>query len=307
MTHKRRVEISALNVWFCLLVIFIHIISYAVTAFTPNTFEYNLVMIPWRISSYVVQGFVLLSGIKLFLNKKDEKTYASHLKSRFKGVIVPYTVSFVVYYIYFMIAYDYTFDVLSIIKHFFLGSLVFHLYFIPMIFQFDLLFPLWKKIINKCSPVIVIPFVLLFSQLCEVFLPDMIRAFLPNVNFIYNDRLFTTYLSYWIIGCYIGKYYDSFCDVLKRNFRAICVIFAFMLAMVIAFSYIAYNNIASVPYMNFIHNLYVMYTCIFLYAAALKIPHEVYAKIPFFTKLDRWSLYIYLYHILAIFLIQHLL
>lgn len=307
MAQKRRIEISALNVLFCLSVIFIHIISYAVTACTPGTIEYNLAMIPWRLSSYVVQGFVMLAGVKLFLNKKEDKPYLLHLRARVKGVIVPYAVSFLVYYIYFVIVYKYTFDVMFILRHFLLGSLVFHLYFIPMLFQFDLLFPVWKKIVNKCSPVIIIPFALLFSQLCESHLPQMISAVFPNVSFIYNDRIFTTYLAYWLIGCYIGKYYDSFCEILKKNFRTICIIFVIVLLMVIYFSYLAYNNITSVPYMNMIHNLYVLYVCVFLYAVALKIPPKVYERIPLVTKIDKWSLYIYLYHILVIFLAEKLL
>ena len=65
-SKTRRHEISFLNVVFCMLVVFIHIISYAVASFSPGSINYNLAMFPWRLSSFVVQGFVLLSGIKLF-------------------------------------------------------------------------------------------------------------------------------------------------------------------------------------------------------------------------------------------------
>ncbi len=304
MTRKRRVEISGLNVLFCITVIFIHIISYAVVAFQPNTFQYNLVMIPWRLSSFVVQGFIMLAGVKLFLNSKDSLPFPKYIKSRLRGVILPYAVCFAVYYLYFMVTSDYPLDIKFMAKHFLLGSLVFHLYFIPIIFQFDLLFPLWKRIVNKCSPIIVIPFAIFVSLIFGNYLPQMISSIFPNFSFIYNDRFFTTYLMYWIIGCYIGKNYDSFCDILKSNFRTICITFGISLVLVIYFSYLAYNNIVPVPYLNDIHSMYVIFTCIFLYAVFLKIPARVYEKIPFLARLDRSSLYIYLYHVLALFLIE---
>ena len=68
---KRRIELSLLNVLFCLIVIMIHILSYPVSQLDVGTAEYTAVMLLWRLMSFVVQGFVLLSGLKMFLTKKD--------------------------------------------------------------------------------------------------------------------------------------------------------------------------------------------------------------------------------------------
>lgn len=306
MTNKRRPEISALNVLFCLIVIFIHIISYPVSSFKPNTLKYSMAMLPWRLSSFVVQGFILLSGVKLFLNGKDSKPFSKYLKSRFLGVVLPYAAAFLIYYIGFMIQYKYPLDILFISKNFFLGSLACHFYFIVILLQFDLLFPVWKRLINRCSPLLVIPFVLLISQLLGNNLPLMINTVFPNVHFIYNDRLFTTYLSFWVIGCYIGKNYDFFCSLLKNNFKVISAFFTFALVMVILFSYLTFNGIAYIPYLNQIHNLYALSVCIFLYALALKIPADVLKK-PILTLLDGVSFYIYLYHILILLMTDKIL
>ena len=99
MPRERKTEISYLNILLCLFVIFIHIISFAVSGFEAGTLSYNLAMFPWRMVSFVVQGFILLSGVKLFLTKKDEMKYGKYLVSRIKGVILPYIFSFVIYYI----------------------------------------------------------------------------------------------------------------------------------------------------------------------------------------------------------------
>ena len=221
MPRERKTEISYLNILLCLFVIFIHIISFAVSGFEAGTLSYNLAMFPWRMVSFVVQGFILLSGVKLFLTKKDEMSYGRYLVSRIKGVILPYIFSFVIYYIFYFVVYDYPLDIVFILKHLVLGSLVCHFYFIPLLFQFDLLFPLWKKVINGTSPLIVIPFTLMISMIMEVSLPSMISNIFPNVSFIYNDRIFTTYLVYWVIGCYIGKYYGEFENIVKKNFTEI--------------------------------------------------------------------------------------
>lgn len=307
MQKKRRPELSMLNVLFCLTVIFIHIISYAVAAFPQGTVAYNLVLLPWRLATFVVQGFIMLAGVKLFLNGKDSLPFHRYIKGRFFGIIIPYTVCYAIYYIYYMLVYDYPLDISFILKHYFFGSLACHMYFIPLIFQFDLLFPLWKRLVNKCSPVIVLPFALLLTLLCETYLPQIVNTFFPAFNFIYNDRLFTTYLIYWLIGCYIGKNYDSFCEILKKNFISVFAAYALAAITDGIFSYLAYNGLAYVPYLSILHMLYILYACIFLFAVFLKFGDRLYGKIPLVSKIDKFSFYIYLYHMLIILVAQYLL
>ena len=93
MSQKRKPEISVQNIFFCMLVIFIHIISYAVSSFLPNTISYNLVMIPWRLASFVVPGFIMLSGVKLFLTGNHSISYFEYLRKRFFSIIIPYIIS----------------------------------------------------------------------------------------------------------------------------------------------------------------------------------------------------------------------
>ncbi|MBQ7039348.1 MAG: acyltransferase, partial [Clostridia bacterium] len=248
MERKRRNELSALNVLFCLLVMFIHIISYPIAEFQTGTLKYNLCMLPWRFSSFVVQGFILLSGLKLFLNGKDEMPYGKYLKSRLLSVILPYTVCYIVYYAAYMVVYSYPLDVLFILKNYVTGGLVCHLYFIPLLFQFDLLLPLWKKLVNNVSGVIVIPAALFITLIFENSFAQMLSGAFPNFVFVYNDRLFTTYIGYWLIGCYIGKNYDAFLAMLKNNFKAVTGIFIFTLVLNGYVSYLAYNYVVSIPY-----------------------------------------------------------
>lgn len=300
MEQKRRVEISVLNTLFCLIVVLIHIMSYPVAAFSGDIVKYSLVMLPWRLCSFVVQGFIMLSGVKLFLNGKDKSPYIKYQKGRFFGVIVPYAICFAAYYLLIVVAYDYPVDARFILKEFFTGSLVCHLYFIPLLFQFDLLLPLWRTIVNKCSPKLIIPSAIVFSFVMEMFLPKILGTIFSGFEFLYNDRIFTTYLCYWLMGCYIGKYYDGFLDSLKKYFGIICAIFALSTVGMLVASFLAYNQLASIPYINIIHGIYVLSVCIFLYALSVKIPTEQWERRKWIFKIDKVSFYIYLYHMFAI-------
>lgn len=299
MASKRKSEISYLNILLCLFVIFIHIISFAVSGFPTGTLSYNLAMFPWRMVSFVVQGFILLSGVKLFLTRKDEISYGKYLKLRVKGVILPYIFSYAIYYTFYFVVYDYPLNATFILKHLVLGSLTCHFYFIPLLFQFDLLFPLWKWFINKFSPIIVIPFVLLVSLIFEIYLPDMVKTAIPDSNFIYNDRLFTTYLAYWVIGCYIGKYYDKFEELVKKNFSVILTFFGISFCLFCHYTYLAFNYITYIPFMNQVHSLYCVMVIIFLFTIFMRLPKNIPR---FLSAIDTASYDIYLWHMLLVFL-----
>lgn len=300
-SKTRRYEISFLNVILCMAVIFIHIISYAVSGFQAGTVKYNLAMFPWRMASFAVQGFVLLSGVKFFLTKKDEMPYGKYLLSRLKAIVLPYAVLFLIYYIFYYFVYDYPLNIGFILKMFFTGSLVCHLYFIPLIIQFDLLAPVWKNLVNKVSGVIVIPFCLMLGQILEVYLPDMVRITFPDAEFIYNDRIFTSYLIYWIAGCYIGKNYDRFFRLLKDNFVPIISVLGISLVIFGYYTYLAFNNIAYIPFMNYVHSMYVISMLCFLYAFSAKYSSGIMNKVKIISAIDRASYSIYLWHMLVLF------
>lgn len=301
MSSKRKSEISLLNVLLCLFVIFIHIDSFPIAFYPKGSALYTLYLIPSRLVSFVVPGFVLLSGTKLFLGGKENIGYFEYLKKRFISVYFPYLVCFICYYIYYMLVYDYPLDLQFIFNNFIFGSLACHFYFIPLLFQFDLLLPLWKRLINSVSPIIIIPIVLIFSNVFECYFPNILSITFPNASFIYNDRLFTTYLSFWIIGCYIGKNYERFLELLEDNFKAICILFSAVTILNVYYSVIAFNDLCYVPFMNTLHYTYSICAIIFFFSLFYKTASLIVAKLPLLLKIDRVSYDIYLWHILVLF------
>ena len=101
---KKRNEISYMNVFLCLIVVFIHISGEPVSKLDKNSIGYALFMIPWRLSAFVVQGFIFLSGLKMFLNSGKKKNFSckKYYAARLKKIVLPYVIMVVVFYLYFV-------------------------------------------------------------------------------------------------------------------------------------------------------------------------------------------------------------
>ena len=303
---KRKYELSFMNVMLCIFVVLIHILSYPIAQFSPgglspSTVKHDLVLIPSQLVSFAVQGFVFMSGLKLFLGGRDSIKYTQYLKKRLLFVVLPYILAFAVYYVYFAVVYDYPVnDVKFILEHLFCGSLVYHLYFIPLIVQFDLLLPLWRRIVNRFSPVIVIPAALFAGSFFELYLPSLTGVFTGSPAAIMNDRLFTTYIGFWICGCYIGKYYGEFREICRKCFGLLAVFFSVSAAVLAVFSHFFYNRIYPVGAMNEIKYFYAVCAILFFTALFGRIPQNVYDKIPALSLVDKHSYGMYLMHVLPL-------
>lgn len=94
--QKRKSEITLFSLLMCVLVIFIHVTSWTLTAMDKTSVKYLCLLFPWRLSAFVVQGFVFLSGVRLFLSKKPV-AYGKFLIGRVRRIVLPYLVWVAVY------------------------------------------------------------------------------------------------------------------------------------------------------------------------------------------------------------------
>lgn len=150
--RKRIPEISFLNILLCVLVVFIHSSSEPVSSLDKSTLSWAICFIPWRLSAFAVQGFLLLSGVKLFLGQsKSQTSYPAFIAKRFRTVFLPYALWVVVYYIYFLRLRYFDFSLIDLASYIVKGDLVGHFYFVIAIMQFYLLMPLWRRIVSRYS------------------------------------------------------------------------------------------------------------------------------------------------------------
>ena len=300
--QTKKPELSLLNIISCMLVILIHIISYTVYAYPEKSIMFNLFLFMWRSASIAVQCFLMLAGIKFFVAKKDEMPYLKYIGSRIKKIVLPYSICFIAYYLLYMLLYDYPFDIAFILRNFFNGNLIYHFYFIPLILQFDLLSPLWKKIINHVPASISIPTAVILTMIFQDDLPRLINSIFPEHNFFYNDRLFTTYLAFYLIGGYIGKNYERFKNILKNSRKIIFHIWIILFLLFCIYTYIFYNNISHFSFMNPVHTLYTFATLLMLFLFAFLKAPSLMANSRILNSIDSVSYHIYLWHVFLILL-----
>lgn len=299
-------ELNLMNVFFCILVVFIHIASEAISTLKVDSWQFLIIYIPHKLSSFVVYGFIFISAMKLFIKDINKINLLEYYKNRLKKIVFPYCISVCIYYVYFVLNNYFKFDLIELFKYIINGNLVAHFYFIIIIVQFYLLLPVWKLILKKIKPSIMIIASFIITIIMSEKLPVLIKCLLNESDFIYNDRIFTTYLFYWIFGMYAGTYYNKFCALLRKYKKIL--IFSFSI-LAFLYIYINYNFVINgmfAKYLNVLQNIYVTISILFFYSLFLKISQMTNMAEKVKTLNDA-SYDIYLYHVMAIFIITDLL
>lgn len=296
----KKTDIVFLNILFCMLVIFIHISSEVIVNVPKNTYFFKTVFSLQRLSHFVVQGFLLLSGVKLFLNKRDNINYFKYYLSRFTRIIIPYIIWVIIYYIYFCSKNYYVFSLKGLFYQLISGDLSAHFYFIIILLQFDLLTPLWMFLFKRGNAVVHIAFSLMVTVIASQYLSPMIAVFLPDFNFDFSN-CFLKYQVYYTAGCFIGLHYEQFKNYLKRSVLPLTLGFLACAFLNVSLSLKTVGN--SPHFLELVHIMYSMSAILFFYMIAQFLSWSVSP----FKLLDRASYGIYLMHCLVIVIINDIM
>lgn len=293
--EKRR-EINFANVSLCLLVMFIHILSKAVGALNRESIQYAAVFVPWRLASFVVQGFIFLSALKYFMKyNKGKLAYGDFMFSRVKTIVAPYVLWNVIYYVALIPLGYFVFDAGELLKYILAGNMISHFYFVIIILQFYVLMPLWIKLVKNISAVILIP-----ASLAVMILFGQYFA----SGFAYNDRIFLKYIFYWICGCYAGINYEKFIGFLKKRRNMITSLF---LAAAVTDAGLTLANSSGkifLPGLENIHIFYCSFAILFIFTISVWKTGRIVDK-PIFAMINRQSYNIYLSHCLLLYFIDY--
>lgn len=288
---KSKQEIIFANVLMCLLVVFIHISSSAVSTLEKNSIQYIAVMVPWRLSAFVVQGFIFLSALKIFIKQEPVTNYKRYYISRIKTIIFPYTIWVVLYYLYFCNHGYFSFNLNHLLKNMVLGTLVSPFYFIVVIVQFYALLPLWQWLYKRFNPVSILFFSLLITVLCGQFLPKAISLITGGYSFAYNDRLLTTYFLYWSMGAICGIHYEQFTLWFTEKLKIIALGFILFACIDIYLSFKVFVHGIYVPNLETIHIFYCVAAILLTMAVGVRIKPK-----PIILAINSISYPIYLAH-----------
>lgn len=254
-----------MNVFLCLLVVFIHVSSAPVTTYDKGSVQFAAVFIPWRFSSFVVQGFIFLSGLRLFLTKGGGVDYGRFYSGRLTKIVLPYVAWNVIYYLYFVLTGYFPFSLAELGLYVLRGDLVSPFYFIVTIVQFYALVPLWFAVVGKVRPAAALLVSAAISLILGQCLPALLNLAFRGFTFSYNDRVFTTYLFYWAAGCFAGANYERAREWLDKRRRPIAAAFFVTGAADISLSYVSFSGLRYLSWLENIHFFYCASAVLFFF------------------------------------------
>lgn len=300
---KRRNELSIISVIFMLLVIFIHAVAECVDGYETTSIQFAVVCSLHRLSSFVVQGFIFLSGVKLFLNFRDDFSYRRFYISRLKRVVIPYLIVFSLFYVYFIATRSIEPSSSHFIKEMLTGGLVGHFYFVAIICQFYILMPLWRLLYRRGNAIIVIATSLALMILCKEYLPTIVRAVF-NYEMKYNSRLFTYYLFYFVAGIFAGKYYEKLTSLILKYKVPVLWVSVIIGLVDCGLVYVIRRGLYYPTWAENWHILYCVAAILCTFAIVLSLTDSKLANCRFMNLLDSASYNVYLIHPLFIFFID---
>lgn len=257
-----KIELSYMNIICAMLVIFIHCASVLISGSAQADPAFNIVFVPWRFSTFVVPAFIFMSGVKFFLTDR-RMDYRRFYWGRVTRVIIPYMLWVVLYMIFFVNHHYFEFSWRKLFDSWIRGDLVGHFYFVIIIVQFYILMPLWMFALRRLNAAFGITFSILVSVVFGYNLNNIISLIAPDYVFRWSDVIFTKYLFYWVLGCYVGMNYSAFKKAVLDKKLLITVVFLLSCAMDIFLAYKTYNMTA--PWMEEVHIMYCASAIIFIF------------------------------------------
>lgn len=284
MLVTRRKELDYMNAVGCWLVILIHVLSLGITQADPAAWQTAVIYIPWRLAAFVVPMFLYTGAIKLAQQFSEREIslgmYGKYILRRFQKIYLPYVVWVVIYYLYFLRIHYVEWNFRELVSYILIGNLSAPFYYIIIIMQFYALMPLWVWMLKH-----VPAYAALIASLLITFCMGQFAAMLSHfgMEFLYTDRIFPTYLVYWVAGLYAGKYYDTFAPTTrKRPALAVC---ALGVAAYCAISYWQYAAGLYIFNIDTIKRCADLLSIVLMHAAALKLassnglPQKVLSKV----------------------------
>ncbi len=299
---REKVEyISIYEVCLCMFVILIHVLSEGVSNFTQGTLPSALFFCLSRFVSFAVPAFIFSSGMKLCMKFRETRlNYPAFLWGRIKKIYLPYLFWAILYYLFCVYRLHYfDFSTEDLLKYMLNGEISAQFYFILVIMQFYLLMPLWLPLCRKCNPALLLPLGGIVTVAAKVLL----------AGWNYNDRIFLSYLVFWLAGCCAGlKGADALLDWLKKRQIFIYLGWIVFAALHVSLQYLKYCGQITYPYPETMMILFSLFSMLGFYLMIAELTPKLSPWLKkFFHQTASASYYIFLIHCLILLAVNHLL
>lgn len=261
-----------------------------------------------QLARFSIAAFVFITGVVLFYNYPADKPlpYFQFIRKRLTYIFIPYLIWSIIYTTAKIIitrgSYRPTLAVFA--KDLALGNTFYHLYFIILIFQAYLLFPLILKLVRACKghelllvAVTFLGYALLMQHSQSGYQP---HSALMTFIWQYNDRNLFWWSFYLILGGVVGDHWQSVLAQLTRHPWLVtgCFLASFAWITWDAFSLYSFSNYGAAAAVTPLRPVALVYTVCTL--ALLLILPELLARadalVAATIKLGQLSFAIYLAH-----------
>ncbi|QMU10157.1 acyltransferase family protein [Mammaliicoccus lentus] len=288
---QKKLELTYARAIFCLTIVLLH----SMTGFLNDSnitynqkMTYSFVQV---VLLFATPCFIILSETLLGM-RYSNYIPKNFLRKRVKYILIPYL--FFALFVSFNLYFDGSSD--KSLWEIILGIVIqgqFFGWFILVIFQFYILHALFYKILSKIKPI----YPLVFS-----FIISFIHSYLMYNNLTYFQWWDSTYpfftrtiifywLFYFIVGFYIGKYYEEIMEFLKGKLKY------FIIIWLLAILYMAFNFFHLEIYLNE-SNRYdlLLFSSLSFLLVIYILKNFGNKEIPFMMMISEISFFIYLSH-----------
>lgn len=212
-------EIDILRTIAILAVIMIHSTGFMLTKTAKDSGSYLPYSFLQNLSAFAVPVFLFVSGFVLFYSYLDKpltsRTLGSFYRKRILTAVVPYLAFSVIYYVVRHRS-DPNLLTLPTLRHFgyllLAGQAYTHLYYMIVIIQFYLLFPLLLYAMKKIKSPLIVLAVSALLQWAYYFVNREVIVKLTNIPEVFHQTgdFFTSYLAYFMFGAFLAAHSGRF-------------------------------------------------------------------------------------------------
>lgn len=237
---KNIAELNVVKAVAILAVLLIHVTANPRLLVPWGSMTAPFYMIANQLSMFAVPVFILINGLVLFYRYHDDWSFSQALafyKKRIKYIVIPYLIWSAIYYFFGqMLSHQpLQFDLSMYAELLLWGDSSYHLYFMSIIIQFYLVFPVLMTLVRK----------LRFKAYHMVLLGLLVQGVFYYIHNWVNDfehaaSLMPNYFIVFGVGAAIGMSYSTFAEQAKQLWwtfgLTILIGFVYMLMLVSAYN-----------------------------------------------------------------------
>ncbi|KEZ48353.1 acyltransferase [Metabacillus indicus] len=266
--------------------------------------HYGILDQPWHWLSYFFNQygrfgttiFAVLSGFLLFYQvKRRGFMLGKFIKSRFTKILIPFLVWSVVYRLLGYAFEEKSFgDPASETVNLLLGNSYYHLYFVAIVLQFYLVFPIVQKLISS-------KILIFLTAAVSLVISVAFYEFDPNVSgmlgeFLTSKAFLPVWIFYFVFGCILANYWEEILSFTRKN----PWIFLGITLLITIGTIVEYKVVGYVSNRRLTNILNIPLLCISLVGLYPFLSKFSFIKKPL-TAIGKYSMGIYLVHPLILF------